>query len=29
YFPGTMVEKKKKYVQFVKADIVPNCIEEE
>lgn len=26
YFSGTTVEKKKKYVQFVKVDVVPNYI---
>ncbi len=26
YFSGTIVEKKKKYIQFVKADVVPNDV---
>jgi len=29
YFSGTIVEKKKKYVQFVKEDVVQNCVKEE
>jgi hypothetical protein len=28
-FSGTMNEKKKAYVQFVKEDVVPNCVKEE